>query len=387
MARKSRISNTGRNQPEAASLVPALLEWFAREARDLPWRRTNDPYAIWISEIMLQQTQVKTVIPFFQRWMNKLPDVHAVAKAKPEKILKLWEGLGYYTRARNLQTAAQTIVREHGGTFPNTFEGVLALQGVGHYTAGAICSIAFILPTPILDGNVIRVLTRVFGITENPKEPKTNQRLWKLAQHLVHGATEIKSTDYRPSFAAHSAGHCSHLNQALMELGALLCTPREPQCHCCPLRRSCYAFHAGLTGSLPNLGARTKTTARYFLAVVARQANQVLVRQRPSGVVNAHLWEFPNVEVTGRKPGMKEVGQEIFGFRMQNARHLCTIKHTITRYRITLEAHHAEVTEKGLLTSERGKWCTAAELKKLAFPSAHRQIVDAIEKAEFNQHP
>ena len=141
-----------------------MLDWFAANARDLPWRRTRDPYAIWVSEIMLQQTQVKTVIPFWNRWLRELPTIEAAAKAPSEKIHKLWEGLGYYTRVRNLQKAAQVIVEKHGGKFPENFDDVLELPGIGRYTAGAICSIAFNQPTPILDGNVIRVLTRIFGI-------------------------------------------------------------------------------------------------------------------------------------------------------------------------------------------------------------------------------
>jgi len=158
-------------------LVPTLLDWFARNARDLPWRHTLDPYAIWVSEIMLQQTQVKTVIPYWQRWVRELPDARALAKAAPEKVLKLWEGLGYYTRARNLQKAAQQIARGRGSKFPTAFDDILALPGVGRYTAGAIASIAFNQPRPILDGNVIRVLTRVFGISENPRDISRSPRL------------------------------------------------------------------------------------------------------------------------------------------------------------------------------------------------------------------
>src|SRR6185295_7719675 len=154
-----------------------MLEWFPKNARDLPWRRTRDPYAIWVSEIMLQQTQVKTVLPYWTRWMQQLPTLQSLANAAPEKIHKLWEGLGYYTRVRNLQKAAQLILEKHNGTVPNHFNDVLALPGIGRYTAGAICSIAFNQPAPILDGNVIRVLTRIFGIDGDPREKITNARL------------------------------------------------------------------------------------------------------------------------------------------------------------------------------------------------------------------
>ena len=170
-------------------IVPLLLAWFTTAARDLPWRRTRDPYAIWVSEIMLQQTQVKTVMPYWERWMRQLPTIKSLARAKPAKIHKLWEGLGYYTRVRNMQKAAQQIIAEHDGQFPQTFDAILALSGIGPYTAGAIASIAFNQPTPILDGNVIRVLTRLHGISKDPREKKTNALLWNFAEELVQHAT------------------------------------------------------------------------------------------------------------------------------------------------------------------------------------------------------
>src|SRR5580700_2037893 len=166
-------------------IVPALLEWFAANARDLPWRRINDPYAVFISEIMLQQTQVKTVIPYYERWMRALPTVADFAKARPERVLKLWEGLGYYRRVRLAQAAARLIIDKHAGRFPEKFDDVLALPGVGRYTAGAICSIAFNQPAPILDGNVIRVLSRLLGIAGDPRSKVVNTKLWRAAQELV----------------------------------------------------------------------------------------------------------------------------------------------------------------------------------------------------------
>ena len=223
-------------------LAPLLLDWFAGNARDLPWRRTRDPYAIWVSEIMLQQTQVKTVIPFWERWLRELPTIEAAAKAPSAKIHKLWEGLGYYTRVRNLQKAALIILEQHNGTFPRSFDEVLALPGIGRYTAGAICSIAFNQPKPILDGNVIRVLTRIFGIAENPKEKKTNAQLWQLAEALVTRAEAESLRRKKPSGRPIPGFNwqnnaCSALNQSLMELGALICTPRSPQCFDLPGQR------------------------------------------------------------------------------------------------------------------------------------------------------
>ncbi|HSY20052.1 MAG TPA: A/G-specific adenine glycosylase [Candidatus Acidoferrales bacterium] len=351
-------------------LVPLLLDWFATNARDLPWRRTHDPYAIWVSEIMLQQTQVKTVIPFWNRWMTELPTIEAAATAGSDKLHKLWEGLGYYTRVRNLQKAAQTIVARHDGKFPETFEEVLALSGIGRYTAGAICSIAFNQPTPILDGNVIRVLTRIFGIEENPKEKATNQRLWTLAEELVRNS-KLKIKNLKLC--------CSHLNQSLMELGALVCTPRSPQCLLCPVQKLCVAFKEGRTEELPNLGKREAATARHFTAFAIEHKGKFLVRQRPAGVVNAHLWEFPNFEANGKpmKPG--DLFKTQFSVSAPELSPLCTVKHSITRYRITLQAFHVRVRKA--TPTANGAWFSPKELDSLAFSSAHKKLASAAAKS------
>ncbi|HEY1490637.1 MAG TPA: A/G-specific adenine glycosylase [Verrucomicrobiae bacterium] len=341
-----------------SKLVSQLHDWFAVNARDLPWRRTRDPYAIWVSEIMLQQTQVKTVIPFWNRWMGELPTIESAAKAPSAKIHKLWEGLGYYTRVRNLQKAAQVIVKKHGNKFPESFEEVLALPGIGRYTAGAICSIAFNQPTPILDGNVIRVLTRIFGITENPKEKETNARLWQLAEDLVQN----------------SNGNCSHLNQSLMELGALVCTPRNPQCKICPANKLCVAFKDGRVEELPSLGKRETAMARRFVAFLIERNGKFLVRQRPAGVVNAHLWEFPNVEVNGAKLDVPGIFKSEFGSVPETISPLCTVKHSITRYRITLEAFTASSKKT---SPASGIWKTPVQMRRLAFTAAHKKLATA----------
>ena len=355
-----------KSKVRSGALVAPLLEWFSINARDLPWRRTHDPYAVWVSEIMLQQTQVKTVIPYYERWMRELPDVHALAKAPSEKIHKLWEGLGYYTRVRNMQKAAQAIVAQHNGVFPKDFDDVLALPGVGRYTAGAVCSIAFNQPAPILDGNVIRVLTRVFGIRENAREKETNARLWKLAEELVQEAER-------------SGGRCSALNQSLMELGALVCTPRQPHCEECPLTKLCVARRDGLVEQLPNLGKRIASTARRFVACVLERDGSVLVRQRPEGVVNAHLWEFPSAEValdasaeTIQQALAAELGGALVTFTS-----LTTVKHSITRFRITLEAFLVEVAGTRLKVSA-GTWVKKSAVNQLPFTSAHRKVLETV---------
>ena len=243
---------------------------------------------------MLQQTQVKTVIPYWERWMKALPDVVTLAAAPEQRVLKLWEGLGYYTRVRNLQKAAQHIVAARAGQFPRDFDDILALPGVGRYTAGAIASIAFNQPVPILDGNVIRVLTRLHALAGNPRDKSTNTHLWHLATQLVEAAASHSSL-----FTLHSSLPlpCSALNQSLMELGATVCTPQNPACPDCPVRAHCVAYREGRVSELPALAPRAATTRREFHTFVVERGGQFLVTQRPAGEVNAALWEFPNLEV------------------------------------------------------------------------------------------
>ena len=306
---------------------------------------------------MLQQTQVKTVIPYWESWMRELPTIEALATARADKIHKLWEGLGYYTRVRNLQRAAHQIVLQHAGKFPENFDDILALPGIGRYTAGAISSIAFNQPRPIVDGNVIRVITRVFGIVTEPREKKTNAQLWELAQELVLHASR----------ATHHASPCSHFNQSLMELGALVCTPRSPQCDVCPINKLCVAQKENLQEQLPNLAKREAATARHFIAYVVERDGKYLVRQRPASVVNAHLWEFPNIEAATANQKTDAP------FKIVSAKPLCTIKHSITRYRITLEAWRAELAKSSPKIS--GRWLNLSQLRKLAFTSAHKKVL------------
>lgn len=352
------------HQRKISALVKNLLDWFSTNARDLPWRRTHDPYAIWVSEIMLQQTQVKTVIPFWNRWMQALPTLQAAATVDSATLHKLWEGLGYYTRVRNLQKAAQIIVAQHGGKFPEKFDDVLALPGIGRYTAGAVCSIAYNQPAPILDGNVIRVLTRLFGIAEDPKAKTTNAQLWSLSAELVSHAS------------AAATPRASHLNQSLMELGALICTPRNPQCLLCPVQKQCVAYQENRTAELPNLARRAPATARHFTAFIIGHRGRFLVRQRPARVVNAHLWEFPNVETGGAPLPAQEIFHGEFGLVVPPPAALCTVKHSITRYRITVHAYTVCFARNA--PEIPGSWRTLRQLERLAFTSAHRRLVRAL---------
>jgi A/G-specific adenine glycosylase len=340
-----------------------LLTWFRAHARDLPWRRTRDPYAIWISEVMLQQTQVKTVVPYWERWMTRLPTVRALARASEHRVLKLWEGLGYYSRARNLQRAAKMIMAGHGGEFPAIFDAVLALPGIGRYTAGAICSIAFNQPHPVVDGNVIRVLARLFGLRGNPKERRTNEKLWSLATELVQAAQQ-RDAKYG----------CSHFNQSVMELGATICLPQNPRCGECPVKGACVARISDRIARFPELPQRTASTERRLAAFVLERDGRYLVRQRPARVVNQGLWEFPNLELD-KGLTLAELARRHLGLNLSLARTLPTIRHTITRYRITLKVFRCPAPRKSITD---GKWLTLRELQKLPFPSADRRILEQI---------
>ena len=347
-------------------VVRRLLAWFGENARDLPWRRTRDPYAIWISEIMLQQTQVKTVTAYWRRWMRALPDARALARARPARTRKLWEGLGYYARVRNAQAAARVMVEKHGGEFPKTYAEALALPGVGRSTAGAVCSIAYNQPAAILDGNVMRVLSRVFGVAGDPRGKPANGRLWGLAQELVEIADCVDIED--------SGRNCGRLNEALMELGALVCAPREPRCAVCPLRAWCFARRGNRVEEFPARKPPARAARRRFLAFIVKQNGRFLARQRPAGGVNALLWEFPGVEIA---PGEKNPAAAAAPFVLTGTRPLCRMRHAITRYRILLEAYRAEWP--GAKNAAPGVWRMVAQLERLAFTSAHRKILAVLQ--------
>lgn len=315
---------------------------------------------------MLQQTQVKTVVPYWTRWMQALPTVRALARASSDQVLKLWEGLGYYRRADHLRRAAKMIVSRFAGVLPQDPAAWRTLPGVGPYTAGAICSIAFNQPTPVLDGNVMRVLARVFGISGDPRTRSASRRLWSLATQLVEGASAIERNGER---------NCAALNQALMELGAMVCAPRQPRCGQCPLRAHCVARRTNRVREFPGGRGRVSTTARRFAAFVIERRGRFLVRQRPQGVLNARLWEFPNVELNGRRPGLGRAAAVLLDGKPAALRRVAQITHTITRHRITVEVCRVELSDQQKQLACGGLWRTARQLQRLAFPSAHRKIL------------
>jgi A/G-specific adenine glycosylase len=350
--------------------VSQLLDWFSRNARDLPWRRTSDPYAIWISEIMLQQTQVATVVPYWERWMRELPTPARVAAAELDQVLKLWEGLGYYRRARNLHAAASQIVEIHDGVFPDRFEDILDLPGVGRYTAGAIGSIAFNQPVPILDGNIIRVLSRIWALPGDPRTRAVSDRLWQLATDLVQTASRTN----RPN-----ARCCSELNQSLMELGALICTPRNPACHRCPVSKLCEARKRGEAEQFPQLAKNEAVTARHWATVILQKGSRWRLRQRPSDGVNAGLWEFPGLELSNANDALAALADWL-GAEKDSLKRLGRVSHSITRFRFHQEVFLLSIeTEKGIRLPD-GRWLSAVELERLALTSAHRKIAGMLEK-------
>jgi A/G-specific adenine glycosylase len=271
----------------------ALLAWYGQFRRDLPWRRTRDPYAIWISETMLQQTRVETVLPYYARFLRELPDVVSLAEATEERVLALWSGLGYYRRARMLHEAAKTVAGEHGGRLPRSPEGLRRLQGVGAYTAGAIASIAFGERAALVDGNVARVLSRLFAIEDDVKSAAGAARVWAVAEELV---ADVEAP--------------GDWNQALMELGATVCTPREPRCGECPVAASCEGRALGIAGELPRTPSKRRPLAVRRVALVIASSSQVVLARRRREALFGGLWEPPAADGVDPRPLAAELGLE-----------------------------------------------------------------------------
>jgi A/G-specific adenine glycosylase len=307
-----------------------LLTWFGKHGRALPWRETADPYAIWVSEIMLQQTQVATVIPYYGRFLSRFPSVTALAAADERDVLRLWEGLGYYRRARQLHAAAKRIATDHGGQFPCEAKVVRRLPGIGRYTAGAVLSFAFDAREPILEANTLRLFARLLAVREEPLSGAGQKILWNAAAAIL---------PKRGSGA---------LNQALMELGSQICTPREPRCTECPVASFCVANREGLQEHLPTRTAKPKIEQVREASVVVWRGGKVFLAQRAAGERWAGLWDFPRFPLSAdKKPAVhRELIASIhgrYGFRIEPRRLLTTLRHSVTRFRITLECHEAEI--------------------------------------------
>lgn len=356
------------------ALVRALLCWFAARARDLPWRRTRDPYAIWVAEVMLQQTRVATVLPYWERWMRHLPDVAAVARARPERLRRLWEGLGYYRRVRNLQAAARLLMRQYGGRFPDQFEQVLALPGVGRYTAGAICSAAFNQPTPVVDGNVARVLTRLLGRRLGATDPAA----WATARLLVECAANFPAVRLRAVAPAAdgasppSCPPCSALNQALMELGATICTPQQPRCTECPIRKFC-VFRKNPVGLGKRRSPRPPLEERHLRVWLVQRGRRWLVRLRGLKEVNGGYWELPTFEVPApdARPAVRSPAASPEPFQALASAPLLRLTHHITRYRYRVEVFAGKLCRPW----PAGRWLTRQQLWARPLTRLSRKIL------------
>ena len=353
---------------QEVSPAPALLAWYGAVARDLPWRRTRDPYAIWVSEIMLQQTQVATVIPYFERWMARFPDVAALAAAPEDVVLKHWEGLGYYSRARHLQAAARLVVAHHGGRVPDAWEAVRRLPGIGDYTAGAVLSIAFGQALPAVDGNVLRVMSRLALVRDDVTRPATKKAITGLAGALLSGVAEPGA-----------------LNQALMELGATVCTPARPRCDQCPVAGHCRAFAAGAAEELPvKTGAKPPRNLVLAAALVERDGAYLFVKRAAPGIWGG-LWALPAAELPGGDPAHPEaagpalataLGAE--GVIAEAGPLVAVVRHTLTHRALTIPVFRMTRFE-GEVRGLEHAWATAGQAGDLALPVPFRKVVSGLE--------
>jgi A/G-specific adenine glycosylase len=342
-----------------------LLAWFRRHRRDLPWRASRDPYRVWVAEIMLQQTRIAAVLPYYRRFLKRFPDVLALARAPEEGVLRMWSGLGYYSRARNLRRAAREIVAHHEGAFPHSLEAALALPGIGHYTAAAVLSIAYDQPLAVLDGNVARVLARILAVRGDLRQPRRWQRLGRIADELL---------------ARRAAGDW---NQALMELGETVCTPRAPRCAACPVSRWCVARARGLTSQIPAMRRkRAPVRVRIAAAILRDPSGRTLLVRDPGAhdqVLFSRLWQFPAVEVArDAKVELRAHLRERFKLDLAPDRlqALPAARHGVTFRNITLLPFLADVLR--LPMPPRSTLLPLADLRRLPVSSATRKIAAAV---------
>ena len=341
----------------------SLLKWFDANQRDLPWRKQRTLYRVWVSEIMLQQTQVATVIAYYRRFMKQFPTVRKLAEADESEVLKLWEGLGYYRRARQLHRAAKLIVENHAGRFPRSFEDVLALPGIGRYTAGAVLSIALDQPQPILEGNTIRLFARLLAMRKDPKTSASQKILWAFSESLL---PQQRAGDF---------------NQALMELGSEICQPKSPDCKSCPVINFCPTFTGGLQQKIPASSKKIAYESIHEAVLLVLKkvgaTEKFLVRLCQDGERWSGLWDFPRFRIQDSNPA-KQIRQEthnLYGIEVDVAATETRLKHAVTKYRITLDVYRCDsfsgrLKKKGLTL----KWATAAEIESLPMSITGRKI-------------
>lgn len=332
-----------------------LLTWYDKNKRTLPWRDHPDAYAVWISEIMLQQTRVEAVIPYFEKWMRLFPTVRSLAKASEHDVLHAWEGLGYYSRARNLHKAAKVVVKEHGGNLPDELNELIKLPGIGRYSAGAIASIAFGKDEPALDGNLKRVYARLFDLKEPIDSPKGEKFLWDIARKNL------------------PKGKAGDFNQALMDLGATICTPKTPRCSACPLIDACKAYTNGTQEKRPVKKPKKKIPHHVHAAGVIMKNGKVLLAQRPSKGLLGGMWEFPNGRVVGDPAkGLIKALETGYRLKVQRKEALGVVQHTYTHFKVTVHVFRCRMSE---LKNRHLKWISLSDLGKYPMGKVDRGIV------------
>lgn len=339
-------------EASVATLRRRLLRWYGHEKRDLPWRRTSDPYRIWVAEIMLQQTRVEAVIPYYKKFLRSFPALRALARAREERVLACWSGLGYYSRARHLHRAAKIICAEHGGEFPREESAARALPGVGRYTAAAVLSIAYGAPFAVLDGNVARVLSRLHALKADARNAREREMLWQRAQELLDPR--------RPG----------DFNQAMMELGATLCTPRLPRCGACPLAKGCQAYQQDAVEKYPPARKRAREKRLRWIAAVAQDAaGRYLMHRRPRDAAwLAGFWELPMWE-RGAKSAER--------WPLQMIRRVGCLRHTITGHRLDVEVWKAAARDAGITpkNNHSTRWASASAIARMAATTITRKAL------------
>jgi A/G-specific adenine glycosylase len=350
---------------ECRQAQESLLSWFESAKRSLPWRARRNPYSTWVSEIMLQQTQAATVVPYFRRWMKTYPNVSALAKAHEHEVLKLWEGLGYYSRARNLLRGARLIIEQHQGKVPSDVATLRCMPGIGRYTAGAIASIAYHQAQPVLDGNVMRVLCRWRDIPGDPRRAPLHEHLWTLARQLATNT------------------NAALVNESLMELGAVLCTPTKPLCSDCPLRRQCRALANGHVELRPMPARRPKATMRTVTIAVVNKRHQVLLKQQEAHAKQwANLWTLPHWESQEHEHPAQATSawlQETLGMTVSDPAILARGKYAITRFSfryVAVQALFQKLAQRQLPADYA--WVARQHLGTLAMPAPHRRLIQKL---------
>lgn len=345
-----------------------LLSWYDQNKREMPWRDSGNPYMIWVSEIMLQQTRVDQAMPFFERFMQQFPTVYTLAEASSDQLMKAWEGLGYYSRARNLQSAAKVIVKDFDGKIPTTYDALIQLKGIGPYTAAAVSSIAFNQAQAAIDGNVIRVVTRYFGIVDNVFLSKTKREIAELANEMLNKE--------RPG----------DFNQAMMELGATICSPTKPNCTECPFQRSCIYFTTAMTEVVPYKPKKKKVPHKHIgVGVMFNMEGQILIARRKEEGLLGGLWEFPG----GKQEADESIEacihrefQEELDVQIQDLAFLTQVDHAYSHFKVSLHVYlciHKSGKAKPL-ASDQIKWVSLDQLTDYAFPKANHHIIEALLK-------